>query len=229
MSRVAIAALSLWLVWTPLADASIEYCKVIDISGNAEIQFSGSERWMPLSAQVLLKGGDKIRTPQRSYLELATSTDLSGLMLLSGNSVLEVMGDDLTRFFLRRGALSVLREGDGDIARRVSGEENLIQIFTPELVVNILQGGMSVSAYANGSWVRVFSEQVRIDPFGAGRQKLLSRTVSEGYECFADASSTKAPQEALRMSYSDYKDWQFWARKCYKRKDDMAQTELLRG
>ena len=85
------------------AQAFIDYCQVLDTGGKAEVQEAGSARWQPLLAPRFLKGGDKIRTFEKSYAEISTSYDFSGLLKIGANSELEVLGEDFARFFLRRG------------------------------------------------------------------------------------------------------------------------------
>ncbi len=206
------------------ASASVEYCKVVEVFGRAEIQEAGGE-WRPLAAARLLKGGDKLRTFEKSYADLAASSDLTGMMRLGPNANLEVMGDDLTRFFLRRGSFFVLREQDGAGPRRK--EESLFQIFTRDLVADLLGGGISVTVLEKGSLLCVYSEHAKASLFGAKREKLYSQTVSEGFKVVLEASRKPAPP--TRLVFSDYSSWQFWMRKCYDRKDLLAKSFSSEG
>ncbi len=199
--------------------ASVEHCRVIEIFGRAEIQEAGGV-WQPLSAPRLLKGGDKIRTYEKSYADFSSSADLSGLMRLGPDARVEVMGDDLTRFFVRQGSFFVLREEDVAGPRRK--EETLFQVFTRDLVADLLQGGMSVSVLQKGSLLCVFSEHAKASLFSASREKIYAQTVAEGFKLFVE--SPAKPAAPQRLLYDDYGSWQFWMRKCYDRKDDLAKN-----
>lgn len=219
-----IAAALVFLFWAAPAFASIEYCQVIHVSGHVEIQTAGDPRWRPLAAPRLLAGGDKLRAFSKSYAELSSSRDFSALMMLSAESEVEVMGDDLTRFFLRRGGFAVLYEEEvGE--PRPKGE--FFQVLTKQFTVRLDRGGAAVTAFAGGSAVRVFAETARVDS-SAVKGKGFSRIVPEGFRFFAPTGVSQ-PAEPARMQYADYKDWQAWVRRCYKRKDDRTEAQLLKG
>lgn len=224
----ALLAAGLAMAWTAAPAAAVEFFKVIDVSGTAEIQTAGGDRWQPLRAPRLLAGKDKVRVPEKSYVEFASDRALGGLFLLAGGSELEVMGDDRTRFFLRQGGISVLRERD-DVSAAAAGEEPVLQIFTRDMIVSVRQGGFSVASYAGGSQLRVFGEEAGVEELdsrgGAGR----TRTVGEGFKFTRLASSKKRQAEPARMEFADYENWLRWMRKCYKRKDDRTQAGLLKG
>ena len=207
--------------------ASIEYCRVIDVSGKAEILESGGQRWVPLSVSKFLKGGDKIRTAEKSYAEISTSPDFSGLLKLGGDSELEIIGDDLARFFLRGGALFVLREEDSNVPGKHTREEALFQIFTKDMSISFLQGGCLIGAFEKGSWVRVFSEHAKVGPFRPGKEKEDFKIVREGFKYFMTDSKKAGVSGPIRMHYPDYIEWQYWMKKCYDRKDARAQGALV--
>ena len=210
--------------------ASVEYCKVIDVSGTAEILESGSALWRPLAVPKLLKAGDKVRALEKAYVEFSTGDDLSGLMKLGGNSEFEVMGEDLTRFFLRKGIFFILREEDGSIVGKQGKEQTLFQIFTKDLIVSFLGGGSSVSVNDKGTWVRVFSEHVRANPFdNVSTSEGVLRTVTEGFKFFMKAPPEPTVAGPMRMNFSDYSSWQFWMRQCYQRKDALSQKFLTKN
>lgn len=214
-----------WVIFAVLllapasAPASVEHCKVIEVFGRVEVQEAGGE-WRPLAVPKLLKGGDRIRTFEKSYADLAANSDLSGLMRLGPDANIEVMGDDLTRFFLRRGSFFVLREKHD--ARPLRKDEALFQIFTRDLVADLLGGGLSVTVLGKGSLLCVYSESAKASLFGAKREKLYAQTVAEGFKIVME--STKKPAALSRLTFSDYSSWQFWMKKCYDRKDLLAKN-----
>ena len=207
--------------------ASVDYCQVIDVSGKAEILEADGIRWLPLEAPKFLKGGDKIRTQGKSYTEISTSPDFSGLLRLGVDSEAEVMGEDLARFFLRKGMLLILREEDSNVPGEHAREEMRFQIFTPDMAVSLLEGGCSVSVSEKGSWVRVFGEEVKAGPLRPLKNKPSLR-VEEDFKYFISSRAGLGPLGPSRMYYSDYTDWQFWMKKCYALKDARAKDFLAK-
>ena len=210
------------------ARASVDYCKVTEIFGRVEIQESGGDRWLPLLVPRLLRGGDKLRTFQRSHAELSASADCSGLMHLGSDSKLEVMGEDLTRFFLRRGIFFILREQDGNALSLQRREEALFQIFTPDMAVDFLQGGISLHVDENGTWLRVFSEHAKAGSFNVRNEKVFSLMVAEGFKLFMAASSNPSTAHPTRMHFADYRQWQSWVKECYDKKDGLERNFLAK-
>ena len=230
MKRVFFLIFLGLVLWSPRSSASIEYCRVIDVSGRTEILESGSAAWAPLGAPRLLKGGDKIRTADKSYAEISTSDDFSGLLRLGANSQMEVMGEDLARFFLRRGMLMALREEDDDTLVGRPAEKLLLQIFTRDLSAGILLGGYSVSVSDRGTWVRVFSEHAHARIFMKENKKAAEfKRIPEGFKYFWGSDDEIGPLGPSRMYYSDYTEWQFWVRKCYERQDARSDALILKG
>ena len=201
----------------------MEYCKVVEITGRVEIQEAGGDVWRPLSAPRFLRGGDKIRTFGKSRVEFSASADYSGLMRLAPDSSLEVMGEDLTRFFLSRGIFSVLREEDGGAPGLRRREDSVFQVFTPDMAANLLQGGISVSVYENGTCLRVFSERAKAGLFNGRKEKIFSLVVAEGFKLFTRASSKPGAACPTRMRFADYGQWQSWMQDCYQRKDGLER------
>ena len=207
--------------------ASVDYCQVINVSGKAEIFEAAGAGWFPLEAPKFLKGGDKIRTQGKSYAEISTSPDFSGLLGLGVDSELEVMGEDLARFSLRRGVLLVFREEDSNVPGEPAREDLQFQIFTRDMAVSLLEGGASVSVGEKGSWVRVFGEEVKAGPLRPAKNKPPFK-VEEGFKYFISHREGLGPLGPLRMYYSDYTDWQFWMKKCYALKDARAKDFLAK-
>jgi len=210
------------------AFASVDYCRVIDVSGKAEVLESGSARWLPLSAPKFLKGGDQIRTSGKSYAEISTSADFSGLLKLGADSRLEVLGEDLARFFLEEGVLMVLREENDDSPESRPAETVLMQILTQDLSAGLLSGGCSVSVTAKGTWVRVFSESVRVTPTARKTREAVQHDLPEGFKFFSARAGKIDTLGPLRLYFSDYADWQFWVRQCYERQDARSDEGMLR-
>ena len=210
------------------AQASVDYCQVLNAGGKTEFLEAGNVRWLPLSAPKFLKSGDKIRTADKSYAEISTSSDFSGLLKLGANSELEVMGEDLSRFFLRKGVLFVLREEDSNVPEKQAREEVLFQIFTEDAIIGLLQGGCSAGVSEKGTWVHVYSEHVKIEPLHSGKQKNDFRFLREGFKYFMARSQNKEFQNSGRMHYGDFIEWQLWIKKCYERKDARAKELLVK-
>ncbi len=217
-----IAVILLFLSFTTQSawSGEIQYAKVVEIGGAAELLKPLGQRWVPLMKDTTLKKGAKIRTGSGSFVQIAFEGNLETVGLLEGDSRLDIMNDPPTRVFLDRGEFLIFRETE---TSNKSGLKKL-GVLTREALVEIQLGGCSVQTFDKGTWVRVFGEKAEVMNLKTRSAAARSKTVEEGFKLFIGRI---VPESVLqRMGFADYAEWQGWIKKLYEAKDDLAADAL---
>lgn len=198
----------------PCAFAEIQYAKIIEASGSARI-YRPPAAPQALTVPFALKKGQKIVTPEKTEVEIAFNEDFSAVAHLTERSRLGVMSEKSFLFFLEHGGLFLLRE-DGNVQRSMP-----VTVVTPELQVEIEQGGCWIDVSKRGTRVKVFGDQVKVSRLTRRNGTAKSaRRVDEGFQVFATTADSERNWHVSRLVYTDYDPWQSWVKKAYERKDD---------
>ncbi len=216
-----------FLAQTDSLEAGADVYRVIHLSGKAQVLDATSGQWKFLAIGDRLKSRDRVRTVGKSAVDFSRGEDLTGLLRVGVETEVEVMGEDLSRFFVRRGLLFVLLEDENNLETQESQTALHFQVFTPDLTVSFLQGGCSIAVSEKGTLVRVFSEKVSVETLGSKNKKRAARMVLEGHQFFWNKAASLT-YSSSRMVFAEYMDWKYWMLQCYAFKDKRVQDTLVK-
>ena len=175
--------------------ADIEYWKVVEVTGLAQIKSPAEAAWKDLAAPFYLKRGSVLRTGKDSSVDLCLNRQWDSFLRLNENSELEFPEKIENGIRLKSGSISALLEKEST--------DDSLRIFLPDLVLKLSTGGLVVSASGSGTTLKVFSEFVEVEG--------IAKPIQEGWEW--------TQGRTRRMDFSDYTNWQLWVRQSYERKD----------
>ena len=206
--------------------ADPEYPKVLAVFGKAEI-LEPPNGWRKLESASSLKKGFKLRTGDKSSVEIVWDSELENMAMLDENAHLDILSQNPPRLFLMRGKFFVLREesasGDHEKTRLP------MKFFTGDTLVEMKEGGCSIEAGKKETMVKVFSEKASIFSLKEHRVSSEGKSAEEGFKFFSGKMDPRISSRFQRMSYGDYADWQAWVRKSYEIKDDRAAKAFQEG
>lgn len=200
----------------------IEYAKVFEVVGSAKFSGLKNGRWEPLPRNTVLRSGSRIKTGDGSSVQIKLNRNFTGALKVSPNSYLEFKNEPPNKIFIEKGDVYVIREMDPEIVR--PAESGVLKISTKDLLIEIKQGGCIVSVTDQGTWLKVFQEEVSAIPLLANRAKTRARIVHEGTALYAKRSPAQISSK--RMRYEDYDAWQVWIRSWYGHTDKVAAEKL---
>ncbi len=222
--RCSMAMTMALLLFIPysVSAGEIEFAKVVDISGHAEVLGPFENKWKPAAAHMLLEKGSKVRTLSESSVQILFDRNLGSIAKLAEKSRLDVLGRSSDTFFLERGGLFLYREGE---TGRLEKPQK-IRIRTKDGEVQIGLGGCVVQSTKEGTFVRVFDERVEVTgrPGSRVAQTEAPRVVEEGFKFFTSVHAARSAFQ--RMQFADYGDWQKWIKSVYEKKDDFEAEAL---
>ncbi len=184
------------------AQADIEYWKVVQVTGVAQMKSPAQPDWKNLSAPFYLRKGSLVRTGKDAIVDFCLNRQWSNFLQLNENSELEFPKESPKEVRLKKGSLFALLEAE-------SGSDSL-HIFSPDVELRVGLGGLAVFASASRSTLKVFSESVEVVDLKS-QPSDSPKIISEGWEWSAG--------QTRRLDFSDYAEWQRWFRKSYERKD----------
>lgn len=196
------------------ACADIEFIKVIEIKGRADVFDPVSSSW---SAQTVtpveLKTGSRLRTYPDSTAEIVMDRKWERLMRLSERSRISVLDADSGRIALDEGHLYILCEQD-------QTEVVPLKVLTKDALVEMTIAGLGLSSDQDGSRLQVFADFVTVFPKKSGKYSVLGERLSEGFRSHLSAQSDDVGV-SQRMSFDDYWQWQAWIKNRYATKDKL--------
>src|SRR3989338_5570833 len=134
---------------TALQAVEIEYAKVFDVTGSAKFVGLKSGSWKPLSQNLVLKSGTRIKTGSQSSAQIRMNRDYSSVIKISPNAYLKLKNEPPNKITIEKGDLYVIREADSET--KAPAEQDVLQISTKDLLVEIKQGGCIVSVTDKGT------------------------------------------------------------------------------
>ena len=212
LKQAALAAV-IGCAFVTAAFADIQYAKVIETSGSTRV-YRPSEPPLGLSAPFFLKKGQRIVTNEKSTVDLGFNEEVTGLARLGERSRLGVMNEKTFLFFLGHGHILLLREDARD-KRPLP-----ITVVTPQLRVEVEQGGCAIEVSKLGTRVKVFGDRVKVSRPKHAKVRKDAREVEEGFQIFAGPAGSEKGWRVSRLMHEDYSPWQSWVKKAYERKDD---------
>jgi hypothetical protein len=165
----------------------------VELRGPVEVLDHRTGRWREVSGALVLRSGEKIRTGEGAYADLALNGSYEGLLRLDGNSRMAFLDDSPWRISLDEGVLMVLREENPKPALR---------ILTHDFVAEVETGGFVISTGAEGVTARVFGESLTLVPMDQGKPGSEKVTVTEGFSWNRG--------KIRRMDFEEYQGWQRW-------------------
>ena len=198
------------------AAGEIEYAEVLNVVGSAEVLTPPNLTWKPLQKNTILGKGSKIRTEERSSVEIGFDANFENAARLGENSRLSLLGELPFKVLLGKGELFIFCE--------YPIHHNALRILTKDALIQLKLGGCAVIASGKGTLIKVFTDRVQVSNLKHHRPGFESRIIEEGFRFLVSAASPRAAFR--RMTYADYADWQVWIRNLYERKDD-RMAELL--
>ena len=94
------------------AHADIEYWKVVEVKGFAEVKAPSESGWKSISAPLYLKRGSLIRTGKDASVDLSLNRQWDSFLRLNENSELEFPESSPAEVRLKKGSLFALLEGE---------------------------------------------------------------------------------------------------------------------
>ena len=177
--------------------ANLDYWKVVEVSGVCEIADTPTSGWRPAASPLFLKKGSSIRTDKKGSADIVLNHSRESVLHIGENTRLDFLERTPHKLRLEGGSLFALMEAQGDS----------LEISTPCSEVTLSLGAAAIESGDSGDRIRVFSESAVVQ----------SRTVPEGLKLHV--SPQGVAEEAQRMEFGDYNDWQQWLRKNYERND----------
>ncbi len=214
LARTYVVLFLIGMTFAADASAEIEFIKVVEIKGRADVFDPVSSRW---SAQTVtpveLKAGSRLRTYAGSTAEIVMDRKWERFIRLSEMSRISVLGADLGRLALDEGHLYILCEQDSKTVAP-------LKILTKDAIVELSVAGFGVSSDTNGSRIQVFADFVTVFPKKSGKYSLLGLQLHEGFQSLILAESDEVSL-SQRMSFDDYWKWQGWIKDRYATKDKL--------
>ncbi len=222
-SSLLIPFYSLFFLLGLAFSSEIEFVRVLEVSGKAEVLRSSSGRWAPLSEGTLLQKGSKIRTKHKSTVQIAFDRDLVSVAKLEENSRLDILSSPSGGFSLERGQLFLFRENES------GKDENVprFRVLTQDAQVAMGLGGCIIELFKTGTSVRVFGERVGVVNRLKKSVKSKPNVIDEGFRFLIDREAAGVLSE--RMKFSDYAEWQMWIKKLYQNKDKVQAVLFEKG
>ena len=190
------AAAAVLFIWSSFAHADIEYWKVVEVTGFAQMKSPVEPEWKALSAPSYLKRGSLVRTGKDGAVDFSLNRQWDSFLRLSADSEMQISEKSSEEVRLKKGSLFVLLE-----AEPVSAPP--LRLVLPQPVFILSSGGLAAAVTETGTELKVFGETAQIEG--------VPEAVEEGWG-WTDGRT-------WRMDFSDYADWQRWVRKTYDRKD----------
>lgn len=203
------------------ASAEIEFIKVVEIKGRADVFDPASSSWSPQTVTpVELKAGSRLRTYADSTAEIVMDRKWERFIRLSERSRLSVLGADLGRLALDEGHLYILCEQD---LKTVTP----LKVLTKDALVELTVAGLGLSSDMDGSRIQVFADFVTVFPKKSGKYSLSGLQLPEGFQSLVSAQSDDV-NLSQRMSFDEYWKWQGWIKDRYATKDKI-HTKRISG
>jgi hypothetical protein len=213
-ARTYVVLFLIGMTFAAEASAEIEFIKVVEIKGRADVFDPVSSSW---SAQTVtpieLKAGARLRTYADSTAEIVMDRKWERFIRLSEKSRISVLGADLGRLALDEGHLYILCEQDSKTVAP-------LKILTKDAIVELSVAGFGVSSDKIGSRIQVFADFVTVFPKKSGKYSLSGLQLHEGFQSLILAESDEASL-SQRMSFDDYWKWQAWIKNRYATKDKL--------
>ncbi len=215
-----ILALFPLLFYSSSASAEIDFIKVVEIQGRADVYDPKSSQWILQTATpVRLKAGSRLRTYPDSSAEIVMSNHWDRLVYLAENSRISVLDDGLSRFALDEGHVYVLCEDDSCLAKP-------LKFLTKDALVELSVAGAGIRSDATGTHVQVFADFVTVFPKKSGKYGLSGASLQEGFQAaYVSDAETNTP---TRMTFDDYWKWQAWLKARYAKKDKLLSKRANR-
>lgn len=202
------------------ASAEIDFIKVVEIQGRADVYDPSSSQWiLQTSTPVRLKEGSRLRTYPDSSAQIIMSNLWDTLIYVAENSRISVLDSSLSRISLDEGHVYVLCEDD---SRSVTS----LKFLTKDALIELTVAGVGIRSDAAGTKVQTFADFVTIFPRKSGKYGLSGESLPEGFQAMyvADAEAN-AP---ARMTFDDYWKWQAWLKARYVQKDKLLSKRANR-
>lgn len=193
--------------------STLEFIKIIEISGQVEIENQVNKRITKALPGRQLKKSEILRTKAGSFAELSFDANLEQAGRLSQDSEI-IFLEAPNRLHLTRGVLMMMLEQE-----KSNKENDGVYVTTRDLVHHLAVGGATVVAGDKFSMVKVFSENADIASIETPNN---FRSVHEGFKCILK----KDNRHTERMSFEDYHFWQAWIKKHYLKKDEWNEKKL---
>lgn len=178
------------------AYSEIESWKVVDVGGASDVLAPSEKDWKPLAIHRLIQDGSQVRTGKKGSVDLVLNRGWESVIRLNPGSQVTFVSLSPHRLRLEKGSLYALLEAP----------EDRLQVASPQGMVRMGQGGLSLEASPEGERIRAFGDQIQIG----------ENTLEEGMQWTLAARTDPV---VSRMNFSDYEDWQRWVKKNYARKD----------
>ncbi len=209
------------MIFAVEARAEIDFIKVVEIKGRADVFDPVSSSWSPQTATPIeLKAGSRLRTYADSTAEIVMDRKWERFIRVSESSRLSVLGADLGRLALDEGHLYILCEQD---LKTVTP----IKVLTKDALVELTVAGLGLSSDPEGSRIQVFADFVTVFPKKSGKYSLSGLQLPEGFQSVVSAQSHDA-ELSQRMSFDEYWKWQGWIKERYATKDKL-HTKRISG
>ncbi len=189
-----------FFVSAPLAFADIEFWKVVEVTGPAEMKTSAESAWKNITAPFYLKRGSLVRTGKDASVDFCLSRQWDSFLRLNENSEMQIPAKSSSEARLQKGSLFALFERERVVEP--------FHIFSPELEITLSTGGLEVSVLESGTNLKVFSESIEVLE---RTNTTFLKSIPEGWEWTKEGTR--------RLDFVDYDPWQRWFRKNYDRKD----------
>lgn len=190
----------------------IEYVKVLDVTGSAEVYSVSNPQWLPLRKETMLKEGSRVRTGTGGEVQIVLDPNFESIAKIGGNSRLRLLKDQPFEAVLEQGAFFIFSDkGEGD-------SERFLKVLTKETLIQLKTGGCQIISLKKGVLVKVFADSVELSKKMPQRTDRKSQEIREGFKSYL--SVTDPAPSSRRMNYRDYADWQIWIQKIYEIKDD---------
>ncbi len=211
----------LCLLCSPVIAEGLPWQRVMAVSGKAEHRRPGAAAWRPLTKGLLLKKGTKLRTSEKSTVQIGLDSSFHAGAQLTPKSLLIVLSENPLKVYLEKGSVFFLCENEvqppieNSVKRAAAGD--VIFISTPHLTIQLHSGGFGVTTSEKGTLLSVYSESVRWAPRPTKGRDAFQRG-EEGFGYWIKAHETAAA--ARRMHYDDYLSWQEWMKNFMELRDD---------
>ncbi len=221
-----------WMAWcaglfligmTFAADAfaEIEFIKVVEIKGRADVFDPVSSSWTPQTATpVELRAGYRLRTYANSTAEIVMDRKWERFIRLGEKSRISILGDNLGRISLDEGHLYILCEED---AKTVVP----LKVLTKDAIIELTVAGVGLSSDQAGSRIQVFADFVTVFVKKSGKYSVSGLQLVEGFQSVVSAQSEEVSL-SQRMSFDEYWKWQGWIKNRYATKDKL-HTKRISG
>lgn len=213
--------IAVWVFSSSVAQAEIEFVKVVDIQGRADTFDPQTSQWSGHApVPFFLKEGSKLRTYKAASAEIILDKKWDRIIHLGENTRVAVLNNAWDRFSLDEGSLFILSE---DESRPVVSS----QILTRHVLVKFSVAGVGIHSDPEGSRVEVFGDTVEVFPMSDKTYSERGVTLTEG---FTQTFHSDHGLEGLskRMGFDPYWIWQAWLKNRYAEKDKLHSKRISR-